>query len=237
MRVDSAIDRQIDTRLIALDEEESAGRTPSGKLTASSLGYPLQWQVLKSLGVKPAPVDPYTMRKFMRGRHVEDWVIGNIGGVVETQRTVSYRDVVGRVDALVNTVDWDFKLGVIPVEVKSVTNAKYKRILAQKGTDRGHRLQAGLYALALDTPDFAVIYVASDDYRVRVHIHSTREVQKEIDGIIDKYLEQLPHGVPTFEPIEGWQAKPEYNKYPEWSKLTEDEIKSKLKKEYGIICR
>lgn len=234
MKIDTFIDKDITRRLMVADDEENGKRVPSGKLTASTLGNPLQWQILKSLGVPKAPVDGYTLRKFARGRHVEEWLLGNVSGVTGTQVPVDYRGVVGFADATVDTAEWDYKLGIIPVEVKSVSNAKFKRLKQRGETDRNHRLQGGLYATALGAVHFAVIYVASDDYQIRVHIHETDDSLGEINAIISEYDAQKESGlVPPFTPIEKWQADAKYNPYPEWASLTAEEIKNKLK-EYGL---
>ena len=49
-----------------------------GWLSASRLNDPLLWQVLYVLGVPQKPIDEYTLRKFLRGNHVEDWLLSNM---------------------------------------------------------------------------------------------------------------------------------------------------------------
>ncbi len=230
MKLDKYVDRHITETLRAKNEEHEKGYTSKGNLSASQLGWPLQWQILKSRGIKAPPPDDYTLRKFSRGNHVEEWFISMMPDVVDTQQKVAYKGVTGRLDCTVNTLGWDFNVGTIPVEVKSVTNAKFRRIVQRKETDRGHLLQGGLYALALGAPHFAIAYIASDDYRIRVHIHTVKEVQPTIDGIIKRFENQVALGtIPVFSPEEDWQENIKYNMYPEWASLTEDEITSKLK--------
>ena len=230
MRYDTYLDKQLSLQLFKDKEEEAASHRASGKLSASQLNWPLQWQILKARGIEPPPFDAYTLRKFARGQHVEDWFLSKISGIVDTQKTVTYRNAVGRYDALVDTKDWDWNMGVIPLEVKSVTNAKFKHIGHRKESDKGHMLQATFYAMALQKEHYALAYIASDDYRVRVHIHSVAEMSSAVDGIITEFETQLRSGiVPVFVPREPWQATPQYNNYPDWAKLKEDEINKKIK--------
>lgn len=229
MLIDNYIDRKIGETLSKENEEERKNHVSSGKLTASMLGEPLQWQILKVIGVEPKPIDEYTLRKFKRGKDIETWLMTHIGAI-ETQKKVEYRDVVGIVDAVCDTKDWDFPKGIIPVEIKSVSNAKFKRIVKAVAPDRGHCLQACLYALAIGCPHFAVSYVATDDLRVHTFILETEDWREKVDTIINRFEEQHSKAeVPVFIPEEKWQADLKYNKYPEWSNLTEEEIAQKIK--------
>jgi hypothetical protein len=227
MQIDTYIDRKIELDLLAKNNEERKNHKSSGKLSASMLNDPLQWQILKILGVEQKPLEEYTIRKFLRGKQVEEWVITQIPDIVCTQKMVEYRGCIGFIDCMAETKTWDWKNGIIPIEVKSVANFKFKRINDQ-GPDKGHILQAGFYALAENTEHFAVLYVASDDYRVKVYTYETAKFKDEIDGIIDAFQKQLESGViPVFEPKEKWQENIKYNKYPEWAKLTQEEIDKK----------
>ena len=229
MIIDSYLDRLIGEGLVKVNEEKEAGHTSLGKLSASMLGWPLQWQILKSLGVPRAPIDNYTLRKFKRGEDIEEWLLSRIP-TLERQKFVEYRNVVGYIDGVVETKDWDWKNGVIPLEVKSVTNAKYKRIIAGNGADRGHKLQAGLYGLALKSTHYAISYIASDDLRITTYVYPTEETREEIDHIIERYDTQRATGkIPVFVPEEKWQANPLYNNYSEWAELDEKLIEEKLK--------
>jgi len=192
------------------------------------LNEPLQWQILKARGVLPREVDAYTLRKFKRGHDIEAWFCGVIEPITE-QQDVEYRDVNGRMDCLVDTSKWDFPRGIVPLEVKSVSNAKYKRLTKAGKPDQGHLLQACLYALAKETDHFGIAYIASDDLRVSVSLHETKDYQPAIDGIIDRFNQQLATGrVPVFEPVEAWQANAQYCKYPDWVGLSAEEIEQKL---------
>jgi len=223
---DRYLDDFIGIQLLEENAKEQEGRNPSGKLSAGKLAWPLQWQVLNRLGVPLKPIDEYVIRKFSRGKHCEAWFLSKIPGVIAQQTFREYRGVIGYEDSLVDTKDWNNPVGIIPVEIKSVANAKFKRILDQ-GADRSHCLQNCLYALANNTEKFAIAYVAADDYRVKVFIYNTIDFKEQVDAIIDRYDKQ-GLVVPVFVPEEKWQGDPKYSSYPDWSELNEDQIKEKL---------
>lgn len=194
--------------------EDRKDREPSGRLSASRLGWPIQWQMLHHLKIPGKPIDEYTLRKFARGTDVEDrvveWVKPN-----QAQVACEYRGVVGIADMVID----------YPIEVKSVTNASFKYI-QKEGTKRGHRLQGELYAKALGFTKYAIAYVASDDYRV---LCIEEDVGTEVDKVIDAYEAQMVIGtVPIFEAYEKWQKMPDYSPYPDWMKLDDKGIADKL---------
>jgi hypothetical protein len=196
--------------------EEYEEKEPSGRISASKLGWPLQWQILHTLKVPPAPIDEFTLRKFQRGHDVEDRVMKWLA-VQDDQMQVpcTYRGVVGYAD-LVLAYPWD---------IKSVTNRAFSYI-QKEGSKLGHRLQTECYAKALGHTRYGIAYVASDDYRVLGFEH---EVTDEVDKVIDEYEAQMEKlEVPVFEPREPWQANKQYNNYPEWSDLDRDQIDAKL---------
>lgn len=231
-RQDNFLDRKIGKSIELANAEKEKAHKSSGKLSASKLGDPLLWQLLYVLGVPQKEIDEYTLRKFLRGNHVEEWLLSNLD-CVDKQKFVEYRGVVGYADAIVDTAEWDFPLGVIPLEVKSTSNLKFKKIV-QQGADRGHKLQAGLYALSTGAPHFAISYVATDDLRVHTLILDTEDVRNEIDEIITRFddsLRSAKQGIfPKFKAEEKWQENPMYCKYPEFMELTPEEIKIKLQK-------
>lgn len=230
---DSTLDRTIDELLIARRIAEQETRTPSGKLSAGMLGQPLQWQILKTIGVPQREVDNYTLRKFLRGNHVEDWLLGLLPGIIEKQKFAEYRGAIGYCDALVDCTYWDSKKGIMPVEVKSVSNMKYKRITQEAQPDHGHRLQATLYALAFETPYYCIAYVSTDDYRIACYVCPTESTTSGVEYVIDEYNTALVAGVvPKFDPVEKWQASDKYSNYPDWMSLSEAEIQNKLETEY-----
>lgn len=218
---DTYLDRLIDEHLVASQEN----RKPSGKLSASKLYWPLQWQILSTKFGLRQELDPYTLRKFQRGHDVEEWLVRVIKPV-EVQKFFEYRGVIGYCDTIVDTRDWDNPVGLIPLEVKSVTNMKFKRVEDQ--ADHGHVLQNAFYGLAGNYKHHAIVYVASDDYRVSVSIHEVEESRKEIDDIITRFDEAMKlETIPVFEPIEQWQASVKYNNFPEFATMTEDQLKEK----------
>ena len=228
MKIDTFIDNQIGIKLLECNKIESEKHRPSGKLSAGMLGKPLQWQILKILGVPTKDFDEYTLRKFLRGKQIEQWLISEIPDVVETNKFVEYKDCVGYVDAVVDTKDYNYKLGTIPHEIKSVANRKFKRIEKANDADRSHKLQAGLYALAMGSEHFAIDYAASDDLRIKSFVYETIGIKAEIDNIIKVFYETLESKiVPVFQPCELWQENPKYSDYPEWQELNLEELKNK----------
>jgi hypothetical protein len=161
-------------------------------------------------------MDEYTLRKFQRGNDVEDRIASWLDLPPDkTQVQVSYRGVVGFADAVME----------YPIEIKSCTNRAFKW-RQEEGPSRSHRLQGMLYAKALGFDTFGVAYVASDDYRV---LCFEEPVTTEVDESIDAYESQVKLGtVPVFEAKESWQASADYSPYPEWTKLTAEEIAAKL---------
>lgn len=217
---DYTLDRLISERLSEKKEE----RTPSGKLSASKLNWPLQWQILATQFGLVSHFDDYTLRKFQRGHDVEDWFINQISPL-EKQKFLEYKDTIGYCDAIIDTKDWDNKVGIVPLEVKSVTNAKFKRIAGQ-GPDKSHLLQNALYALALNSEYHAITYIASDDYRILTFIEKTEEHKDEIDKIIKEFNEAVKAKIiPVFEPREKWQADSKYNSFPLFAGLNEEQLK------------
>ena len=213
-------DRLISENLVKGQED----REPSGKLSASKLYWPLQWQILATQFKLKSHFDEYTLRKFQRGKDVEDWLLKQVE-TKDKQKFLEYKGVIGYCDAVVDTKDWDNKVGVIPLEVKSVTNQKFK-YLADRGPDKGHILQNALYALALKSDYHAITYVASDDYRTLTFIEETVYAKKEIDKIIKEFNKAVESKtIPLFEPREKWQANMKYNMFGLFAGLKEVELK------------
>jgi len=233
--VDRTLDRLISKRLIDQTNTERELRTPSGKLSASMLAWPLQWQILKIVGIGTKPFDEYTLRKFERGNHVEKWLIDNMEGVVATQKFLTYQGAIGYADAIVNTKGYEHNFGIMPHEVKSVSNAKFKRILSQGKPDTGHILQACFYALAENSKYFAIDYVSTDDYRIETYILNTKGYEKAVTDAISAFNDALiaytEHGtIPEFVAKEKWQEKIDYCNYPTFKDLTAEEAKTLAEK-------
>lgn len=218
MKVNPIIHEIITAKVLA----DVVEKEPSGRLSASRLGWPLQWQMLHYLKIPQKPIDEYTLRKFQRGKDVEERVMKWLATAEDKmQIPVEYRGVAGIMDVLLD----------YPWEVKSVTNRAFP-FKQKEGISRGHQLQCELYCKAKGYTTGGVLYVASDDYRT---LGLEFEVSDEVDKIIDTYEEQVKLGiVPVFEAQEKWQAMEEYNPYPDWMKLSEPEIAAKLES-LGVV--
>ena len=238
---DTYLDRCIAEDLQKIHDEDELNHESSGKLSASQLSKPLQWQVLKVIGVPRRPIDDYGLRTMKRGKDVEDVIVGkHLRGVVETQKAVTYRDTVGLVDAVVDMADWDCKCGVIPHEVKSVKNSKYARIIKQGEPDISYKLQAALYALGMGVDKYAIDIVAADDYRVTTWLYETKDIKELVDQRINEFQKAIADKVvPTFEAREKWQEKSEWNDYADWAGLTlagiEDKLQREFKEQYKVL--
>lgn len=234
---DLTLYKQIGQKLVALNQLERAQHEPSGKLTASMLGWPTQWQVLKVLGVPMKSPDEYTLGKFLRGKHVEDWLVGEMPNVLKRQMYCEYNGVIGYADAVIkhNGEVPVIQNLTIPHEVKSVTNMKFKRIIGTPskpgiGADLSHRWQACMYALALKSKWYAIDYVATDDYRIQTYLYEVNGERQEIDEIITEFNKWVSQKrVPEFKPRFDWQKSETYNNYPEWMNLNQEELDQKIR--------
>ncbi len=213
-KVNPKIQELIAAKVIELNDAEE--RAMSGNLSASKLGWPLQWQMLNKLKVPQKKHDEYTLRKFQRGKDVEDRIMAYLAPSKDRMQVpVMYKGVTGVMDVLLD----------YPIEVKSCTNAAFK-YKEKEGASRSHKLQGELYAKALGYDTVGVAYVASDDYRVLCFEY---KVGDEVDKVIARYDAQVAHGtVPVFEAEEKWQSIKDYNPYPDWMELNEQEIVEKL---------
>jgi len=235
MKVDQTVNRAIDKRLVKQNQLREKLHNPSGKLSASKLGDPVQWQILHTLGVPKKELDAYTLRKFERGNDVEAWLVNFVPALVGKQLFLQYREVVGYADCVVDTTeDYDFKVGVVPMEIKSVTNANYKWIKNGSGPKDNHALQAAFYGLAMGAENALLSYVASDDYRVKCFVIEVADYQERIDQAIDCYNEnrlvwEQDGLIPVFKPIEKWQENLKYNQYPDFVGLSSEEAGNKAR--------
>ena len=116
-----------------------------------------------------------------------------------------------------------------------ITNMKFKWLLKDAQSSRGHKLQSGLYSLALNLPKFSVLYVASDDYRTLHLVYDTKDIKDEVDTVIDVFNKTWKlKKIPIFEVIEKWQSNLMYNSFPDWVNHKEtklNEIAKRLFKE------
>ncbi len=209
--------------------EESKKHVKSGKLSAGKLGSPLQHQILSALKAESKVVDGYTLGKFKRGQEVETFIVKMLEkDTYNTQVECNYRDCVGFLDVELYGEKWGTTY--LPVEVKSVVNRAYSWIKKEGEAKQGHKLQAGLYAVALNLPLYSVLYVAADDYRTMHLIYETADIKDEIDDIIDIFdTTWKSKTVPVFEAKEEWQKKIMYNNYPYFMKLSEKQLNTMSK--------
>jgi hypothetical protein len=239
MIIDTKIGKLFLKSIKAEAELEHAKHVSSGGLSASTLYDPLQWQVLKYLGYDKVEFSDYAYGLFRRGKKIEEDFIANLPRslVWSTQVPLSYKNVVGIADTIMDSKELGLKVGQIPVEVKSVTRANFKRIFGRHKTEvrKNHAIQAALYALALGAKHFGLLYIVADDYESRLVVLETKDYQKEIDDIITAYNTCIKlRLLPLFEPRIDWQANPKFNKFPQFSdlKLKElNELGNKLFKE------
>ncbi len=195
-------------------EVEKSKHISSGKLSAGQLGKPLLEQTLKIIGVPGKTPDDYTLRLFARGKQVEQWLCSILPG--EEQVEVEYKNVVGVID----------KLQDYPIEIKSVKSSQWAYLKQPKWS---HKLQAGLYALAVNSDKYKVIYVTADDFRTKEFEERTSDIKEEIEDIVGEVQEQLKKAVlPPFEAREAWQENSKYSNYPDW-RVDEDLLMEKLK--------
>lgn len=236
--IDTKINTFISESFIKDNQEREAKHEPSGKLTASTLYQPLRFQLLKFLGVPRRPIDAYALGKFKRGNDVEEWYVGmldKMGVLVEAQKEVKYRDAIGFVDAVVDSDQLTFNGGIMPHEVKSVTNAKLRRI-GKQGVDHHYKLQACFYAMALNSDFYAVDILSAEDLRPTIYVFETNELRQEIDDLIGKYHEALLKwntlkAIPecNCHPKVPWTINPNYAMYDEfWMTASQKEILKQL---------
>lgn len=241
MIIDTSINQFIDAELLRANEEREATHEPSGKLSASMLYMPLRFQLYKAIGVPRKPMEAYVLGKFKRGNDVEDWYVGMMdkaGFVLERQKRVEYRGAVGFIDALVDSEKMLFKASTMPHEVKSVTNAKLKRIAAT-GVDYHYQLQACFYALAIGSTHYAVDIVSAEDLRPNVYIFETKSMSADVEECITRYQTALDiwektKELPPFEPNPKvpWTSNLEYAPYDiMWIQASDKEVMEMLEKE------
>lgn len=261
--IDYTIDKRIAQEMVKANaERERLHREKNpvrkGNLTASMLGKPTQWSVLKMCGLTAKEPDEYTLRKFARGYQVEEWIDPYLNSVDSQVEIKPYRGVTGICDYLVDTKDWATPVGVIPLEVKSTKNSQYSHIVNRisGGPKLGHCLQALLYALAIGTEYYALTYVAADDLRTRTFLRHIDDpfhyrdkymygkrvyYDQEID--LRKFLEDTITAVnyckdkgviPEFNQVlqEAWHINPDFCDYPAFMGLSPAEAEEKLKQEF-----
>jgi hypothetical protein len=236
--IDNAINQYIDTELIRANKEREAKHEPSGKLSASILYQPIRWQLLKVLGAPRKEFDAYTLAKFKRGLDVEEWYVSQLKGagvliedketlekmnlkVTDGQPFAEYKECIGYIDSVIDTGQMQAKVGIIPNEIKSITNMKWKQV-ARSGIDWHYKIQAGFYALAMGVEHFAVTIISSEDLRRETHIFRTREMMRDVENAISAYNKAMEvwnknKVLPAFaaSPNVAWTANLKYAMFEE----------------------
>ena len=216
-------------QIVDAAKKRDSEHVSSGGLSASMLGNPIQWQILKYLKVEPVAHDNYTYCKFQRGRDVEDFIFNEVvksGAKASSQEKAEYNGVSGLIDIYLPDTNEI-------VEVKSTTNMAFKYIVKGGMAKKNHILQACLYALAKEADTFSLAYVASDDYRVCQFQYRTADYKDEIDQIIADYNSAIKKKmIPEFMAKEKWQVLPKYSMYPEWLDLNSSQLSKKAKELY-----
>lgn len=215
-----------------LSENEANTRKHSGNLMASMLSMPTLWQVLSSINIPSEPFDAYTLAKFKRGRDVEQAIVPFIPDVIATQKEIIINKTKGIADVIVDTKNYKYQCGIMPIEIKSVTNAKFKRISSQ-GADIGHRMQGGYYAIGEKADNYGILYVASDDYRTLLMVFNTSDIERQVRLEMNEYEEIIKtKRIPPFVKKLDWHENPKYVKYTEWNNLNSEQILEKLQTEF-----
>jgi hypothetical protein len=236
--LDNSINKFIDDSLLAENARREAEHESSGKLSASMLYQPLRTQVLKTIGAPRKPLDAYVLGKFIRGNHVEDWFVsklGEMGVLVEQQKMIEYRGAIGFADAIVDSDKMYFKQGIMPHEVKSVTNAKLKRVNVTE-VDYHYKMQACFYAMGMGVEHFAVDIVSAEDLRPNIYIFKTQEMRADVDKAISAYQIAMENWakdrtLPRFEanPKVAWTGNVKYAMFDEfWMTAPDSEVIKKL---------
>lgn len=216
--------------LICENDQRTADHVSSGKLSASDLGSPVQWQVLRYLGVPKRPTDDYELGKFRRGRDCEDFVLEALkeqGIVLEQQVPCAYRDCIGYLDAFINKEEI--------IEVKSCVNMAFKHIAKEERAKYSHILQSCYYALALGKPNFSVVYVSADDYRIMRFDYRTKNYLDKVNIAIDTFQHAVQdRRIPKFVALEAWQSNDTYNRYSDWKDKSELELAKEAERLYAL---
>lgn len=243
--IDNTLQLHYNDMVVKMNAERESKHEPSGKLAASMLYQPLRFQVLRSIGAPRRPIEPYVLGKFQRGNEVEATVVKvaeSAGILVSAQEFVEYRGAIGYADMKVDTSKIAVNRGIMPWEIKSVTNAKLKRI-EKTGVDYHYQLQACMYALALGSEYYGVVIASGEDNRTTTYIERTRLLAPDVDKAITAYNEAMEnwktkHILPPFEanPKVAWTANPDYAMFEPFWILDSDVAVIKKLTELGLVC-
>jgi len=254
--IDTTVDEYINKELIKDNKERQLKHKASGKLSASMLFQPVKFQVLKTIGVPRKPFDVYTLGKFKRGRDVETWYVEELkksGVLVEDPKVLwkynlqldedkqpqaTYRECIGYIDSIIDTDKMESKVGIIPNEIKSIVNMKWRRV-KKTGIDWHYKIQACFYALAMGVEHYAVTIVSAEDLRRETHIFEVSKMKKYVDHAIGQYMIAMARfnkdlTLPKFEANEHvkWTGDLKYAMFsPEWANNPDSWVLEQLKKE------
>lgn len=207
------------------DNERNASHVSSGKLSASDLGSPVQWQVLRYLGVPKRGNDPYELGKFKRGRDLEDGVADDLKTQsipFEQQVKCEYRNCIGYLDIYLDKDE--------VIEVKSCVSMAFKHIEKEERAKHGHILQACFYALALGRDEFSVVYTCADDLRLMRFDYRTKNYMDKVNNAIDCFETAVRlKEIPKFIALETWQSLPAYNRYLDWKEKDTTQLVAEAK--------
>lgn len=225
---------KFDQALIQAMVAEQRREEPSGRMSASRLTWPTQWQILWKLKVppsqedwevKPNKINTLHFRHFARGKQCEDWLEKTMPPM-KAQEEVHYRGWVGYADR----IDTGSLFGVdsaVVTEVKSVKADKWYKMFVNPGDgpQYDHVLQANFYAMGLNLPQYVVCYLRSDTMETRTYLYNVDEYRKDVDEQIDLYDQAVDSGtIPVFKAKVEYQKNPKYNMYSEYMDWTPKQL-------------
>ena len=212
--------------ILEINKKDREGHVKSGRLSASALCKPLLWQVLSYLKLD-SPKNANSIMTMRRGVDMEKLVLDYLGFEKPTE-DILYRGVIGKLDSFYKTDD-----GRYPLEIKSVSRDKFRRITTAGVPDEQYAIQAGLYGLALNTDKFYIMIVNSTDYRTLCYEMNTQDYKQQIDSKIDSFEFVIKNKImPRFEANYKFYNDVKYQDFPAFNSLSPDEIVMKLKMEY-----
>lgn len=226
---------RFDQALIKALVEQQQREEPSGRMSASRLTWPTQWQILWKLKippseedweVKPNKINTFHFRHFARGKQCEDWLEKTLPPK-KAQGLVVYRDWVGYFDRIDDGELFGVE-GDIVNEVKSVKGDKWYRMFKDPGDgpQYDHVLQANFYAVALKMPHYALCYLKSDTLETRTFVYRTEDYRADVEKQIDLYDEAVDSKtIPVFKAKVEYQKNRKYNMYDQYMDWTPTQLK------------
>ena len=175
MNIQQAIDKY-------LEKENEKERTPSGKISPSSLGRCFRYQYWKRLNEPVSdPLESRVLRVFAVGKlfhkFVQDIVGGQVEVLIETEDEKGYADIVEA-----NEV----------TDLKSVNSRKFSYLdkLTKEQVikeEYNNFLQGAWYGIRLNKPRFRLCFLSKDDFRTFEILEETKnwvvKVEQELDTL------------------------------------------------------